>query len=98
MPTEMIEHDSQSSAIGASAIAKAGAAVDLDGKLPQTEQTDLAPEPLPPANHRFTRRRKLLLGVLGVVVIAAAVYGVPWIRFVLTTVSTDDAYVNGPGK
>jgi membrane fusion protein, multidrug efflux system len=95
MPTEMIEHDSQSSAIGASAIAKAGAAVDLDGKLPQTEQTDLAPEPLPPANHRFTRRRKLLLGVLGVVVIAAAVYGVPWIRFVLTTVSTDDAYVNG---
>jgi len=37
----------------------------------------------------------LLIGVLGAVVIAAAVYGIPWIRFVLSTVSTDDAFVNG---
>jgi membrane fusion protein (multidrug efflux system) len=29
------------------------------------------------------------------VVIAAALYGTPWIRFVLSTVSTDDAFVNG---
>ena len=28
-------------------------------------------------------------------VIAAAVYGIPWIRFVLSTVSTDNAFVNG---
>ena len=37
----------------------------------------------------------MLIGVLGAVVIAAAVYGIPWIRFVLNTVSTDDAFVNG---
>jgi membrane fusion protein (multidrug efflux system) len=37
----------------------------------------------------------LLIGVLGAAVIAAAVYGIPWIRYVLSTVSTDDAYVNG---
>jgi membrane fusion protein (multidrug efflux system) len=37
----------------------------------------------------------LLIGLLGAVVIAAAVYGIPWIRFVLSTVSTDDAFVNG---
>ena len=33
--------------------------------------------------------------MLGAVVIAAALYGIPWIRFVLSTVSTDDAFVNG---
>jgi membrane fusion protein (multidrug efflux system) len=37
----------------------------------------------------------LLIGVLGALVIAAAVFGIPWIRFVLSTVSTDDAFVNG---
>jgi membrane fusion protein, multidrug efflux system len=50
----------------------------------------------PAASQRFTPRRKWLIGgVLGVVVIAAAVFGIPWIRFVLSTVSTDDAFVNG---
>ena len=38
----------------------------------------------------------MLLGALGVLVLAAIlVYGVPWIELTLTTVSTDDAYVNG---
>jgi len=41
------------------------------------------------------RRRKILIGVLAAVVLAAAVYAIPWIRFTLSTVSTDDAYVNG---
>jgi membrane fusion protein (multidrug efflux system) len=37
----------------------------------------------------------LLLGTLGVVVLAAALwFGIPWIRTALTTESTDDAYVN----
>src|SRR5262249_41178594 len=43
----------------------------------------------------FTRRQMLLAGVLGAVVIVAAVFGIPWIRFALSTVSTDDAFVNG---
>jgi membrane fusion protein (multidrug efflux system) len=38
----------------------------------------------------------LVIGVLGVLVLAAAlIFGVPWIRLALNTVSTDDAYVNG---
>ena len=31
--------------------------------------------------------------MLGAVVIVAAVYGVPWIRQTLNTVSTDDAFI-----
>src|SRR5262249_40273980 len=41
-------------------------------------------------------RRKLLLGALGVLILAGAVwFGIPWVQMTLTTVSTDDAYVNG---
>jgi membrane fusion protein, multidrug efflux system len=36
------------------------------------------------------------MGLLGVLVLVlASVFGIPWIRFVLSTVSTDDAFVNG---
>ena len=49
-----------------------------------------------PPGRQSTRRRRLLIGVLGAVVLAAVgVFGVPWIRLMLNTVSTDDAYVNG---
>jgi len=88
----MTEHSSQSSSTDVPATAKAGAAVDRDGRL---APTDLASKSMPPAGQRFTWRRKLLLGVFGAAVIAATVYGIPWIRFVLSTVSTDDAFVNG---
>jgi membrane fusion protein (multidrug efflux system) len=44
----------------------------------------------------FMRRRKLLLAVLGAAgLVAVCVVGIPWIRLAFTTVSTDDAYVNG---
>jgi membrane fusion protein, multidrug efflux system len=47
------------------------------------------------AHHRPSKRR-LAIGVLGVLVLVAALmFGVPWIRLTLNTVSTDDAYVNG---
>jgi membrane fusion protein, multidrug efflux system len=36
------------------------------------------------------------MGALGALVLAAAgVFGIPWIRLAFTSVSTDDAYVNG---
>jgi membrane fusion protein (multidrug efflux system) len=92
MPNEALEHKSEAGSTEAPATAKSGAAVDRDDK---TAQADAASTPAPPASQRFTRRRKLLIGVLGAVVIAAVVFGVPWIRFALSTVSTDDAYVNG---
>ena len=46
--------------------------------------------------HRLAQRRKLLLGALGaLVLVALLVFGIPYIHRTLTTVSTDDAYVNG---
>src|SRR6516225_354628 len=46
--------------------------------------------------HRPGLKRRLVIGVPGVLVLAAAlIFGVPWIRLTLNTVSTDDAYVNG---
>jgi membrane fusion protein (multidrug efflux system) len=34
-------------------------------------------------------------GLGGLVIILALVFGIPWVRFTLSTVSTDDAFVNG---
>jgi membrane fusion protein, multidrug efflux system len=51
---------------------------------------------IPPPDRRSMRRRRLFMGVLGaLILVAACVFGIPWIRFMLNTVSTDDAYVNG---
>ena len=51
---------------------------------------------VPPSIHRLTRTRKLLIGVLGALVVAGvAALGIPWIELTFSTVSTDDAYVNG---
>jgi len=48
------------------------------------------------AEHRSGSKRRLVIGALGVLVLAAVlIFGVPWIRLTLNTVSTDDAYVNG---
>src|ERR1700761_5782892 len=45
---------------------------------------------------RVARKRQLVVGALGVVVLAGLlVFGIPWIKEVFSTVSTDDAYVNG---
>jgi len=51
---------------------------------------------IPPTDRPSKRRRRLLMGVLGALILAAVgVFGIPWIRLMLNTVSTDDAYVNG---
>ena len=83
MPTETTDH-SKPSSIDASATAKTD-----DTK---SSRTDSVAKPI---TQRSSMRRRLLmgLGVLGLVLVL--VFGVPWIRFVLSTVSTDDAFVNG---
>ena len=49
-----------------------------------------------PSGHRPTGKRRLIVGAVAVLGLAiAAVFGIPWIELMLTTVSTDDAYVNG---
>lgn len=46
--------------------------------------------------HKLKRRRLFLIGMLAALGLAiAVVFGVPWIKQTLSTVSTDDAYVNG---
>jgi membrane fusion protein, multidrug efflux system len=51
--------------------------------------------PVPP-QAKATRKRKLLFGVLGAAVLAVLlVVGIPRVKEMLSTVSTDDAYVNG---
>lgn len=90
MPATTIEHKSGAASVAAPATANTDAMVDRDTTRPQPDHGSK-----PASNQRITWRRKLLIGGLGVVVIAAAAFGIPWIRFVLSTVSTDDAFVNG---
>ena len=59
---------------------------------PVTGKTDAAASTGAPSGGR---RRKLLIAVIGALVLAAIAYAIPWIRFTLNTVSTDDAFVNG---
>ncbi len=55
-----------------------------------------SPSPGQGEPRKGTRKRKLVAGAFGVVVIAVLlVFGVPWVKEMLATVSTDDAYVNG---
>src|SRR5262245_11942844 len=92
MPAEMIDHKSESRSIDAPT-GKAHAGPDRDAKSPQTPA---ASKPVTPAAQRSTRRRRLLLGVLGALVLAAALwFGIPYVLLSLSTVSTDDAFVNG---
>ena len=53
--------------------------------------------PAPCRKHpQVTPKRKIVVGVIGVVVVAVLlVFGIPWVKEMLSTVSTDDAYVNG---
>jgi membrane fusion protein (multidrug efflux system) len=45
---------------------------------------------------RIGHRRRLLMGALAaLVLVIVVVLGIPWIQHTLSTVSTDDAYVNG---
>jgi membrane fusion protein, multidrug efflux system len=61
-----------------------------------SEAASVKRAPQPPPVHASTRRRRLLIGVLGALVLAALLaFGIPYIHRTLTTVSTDDAYVNG---
>jgi membrane fusion protein (multidrug efflux system) len=73
----------ESTSIKAHSTDKNGALSDHGATLTQT-------------GHGLKRRRRLLMGAAAALVLAiGAVFGVPWIREILTTVSTDDAYVNG---
>ena len=62
----------------------------------QTPQKPVSAGAVLPEKQKPTGRRKMLLGVAGVVILATAIwFGIPSVQTALNTVSTDDAYVNG---
>ena len=48
-----------------------------------------------PAARQSVWRRSLLIGAGVLALVVVVMFGVPWVRFALSTVSTDDAFVNG---
>jgi membrane fusion protein (multidrug efflux system) len=93
----MVEQQSadsrESTRIDASPGAKKAPSVEQGRKFPGE---DFSSTQAPPAHHRPRWKRRLLVGVLAALVLAAIwIYGIPWIQLTLNTVSTDDAYVNG---
>ncbi|MGD0108807.1 MAG: HlyD family secretion protein [Rhodopila sp.] len=87
----MTEQSNEPDSIGAEPRANEDAAAARDGKPAQAPPTSG-----PVAQRAGTATRKLLAGVLGVAVLAVLlVFGIPWVEEMLSTVSTDDAYVNG---
>lgn len=58
--------------------------------------TDVSSGSNPSTSHQPIRRRRWLLGVAAALLLAVIlVFGIPWVRLALATVSTDDAFVNG---
>jgi membrane fusion protein, multidrug efflux system len=82
------KHGANSNKVDQTDARSSSASVSVEHGIKSTEN--------PPPVHRPARTRKLLIGVLGVLVLAVAlVFGIPWIEQALSTVSTDDAFVNG---
>ncbi len=85
----MSEESRQSTGLGAEQTSA------RSGDSPPTSQNPPTATVLP-EKPKANPRRKILLGALGVLVLAAALwFGIPWIQTTLNTVSTDDAYVSG---
>jgi membrane fusion protein, multidrug efflux system len=93
MPTEKSPGAAEDGSSSIPARPEAEAAAPLGNSKPQT---GIPSEPSSPSGPKPTSKRRLIMGAAAVLGLALlAVFGVPWIMFILTTVSTDDAYVNG---
>ncbi|WP_158923557.1 HlyD family secretion protein [Acidisphaera sp. S103] len=89
----MTEQSDKTGSINAQPAVNEDASAAHDAK---PAETPLESGPVPQEPRKATRKRKLLFGVLGVAVLAVVlVFGIPWVKAMLSTVSTDDAYVNG---
>jgi membrane fusion protein (multidrug efflux system) len=90
---DMTEQSDKPGSINAQSTANEEASADHDATSAQTSPES---RPVPQEARKATPKRKLLVGVLGVAVLAVLlVLGIPWVVKMLNTVSTDDAYVNG---
>jgi membrane fusion protein, multidrug efflux system len=90
MSSGIVAHTNSADLIEASATGGTDAIAD-HGAEPLRRDAGSKPAP----TQRITHRRKLMIGVLGATIIVAAFLCIPWIRSVFSTVSTDDAFVNG---
>jgi membrane fusion protein (multidrug efflux system) len=89
----MTEQSNKPGSINAQPTANEDAAAAHDAT---SAETPPASRPVTLEARKATRKRKLLAGVLGVAVLAVLiVFGIPRVEEMLSTVSTDDAYVNG---
>src|SRR6476620_7737402 len=80
-----------SSADHASATSSADAIVDRPASTTPPASSQVV-EHVAPA-HPARRKWPWIVGLIALVI--AAIVGIPWVHSALTTVSTDDAYVNG---
>jgi len=92
MPTEKSAAEDGSRSIPASPEAEAAIPLGNANK----PQTGVPSEASTPSGHKPPSKRRLMMAAAAVLGLAiAVVFGIPWIKLMLTTVSTDDAYVNG---
>ena len=90
---DMTEQNDEPGSITTQPTANGNASAAHDAK-----SAEVPPEraPVPQEAPKAPKKRKLLAGVLGVAVLAVLlVVGIPWVEEMLSTVSTDDAFVNG---
>jgi len=89
----MTEQSDKPGSIDAQPTANGDAAAAHDAKSAQAPPDS---GPVPQEARKVPPKRKILAGVIGVAVLAVLlVFGIPWVKAMLSTVSTDDAYVNG---
>jgi membrane fusion protein, multidrug efflux system len=91
--SDMSEQSNEPGSINLPPTTKGDAPAAHDRK---SAQTPPGSGPVPREARKPRRKRNLVLGILGIAVLAIfVVLGVPWVKEMLNTVSTDDAYVNG---
>lgn len=89
----MTEQNNEPGSTNAQPAAKENASAAPDAT---SAQTPPEPRPVPQEARKAKPKRKLVAGVVGVAVLAVlVVFGIPWVKAMLNTVTTDDAYVNG---
>ncbi|HEX3993482.1 MAG TPA: HlyD family secretion protein [Acetobacteraceae bacterium] len=91
----MTEQSNNPASINAQTIPDGEASAANSTDSAQTS-SELGQVPQKGRNAKRKRKRKLLIGVTGIAVLAVLlVFGIPWVKEMLNTVSTDDAFVNG---
>jgi membrane fusion protein, multidrug efflux system len=85
----MTEQSNEPGSINSPSTTKGDAPTTHDAKAAQTSP---ASGPAPQEARKSKRKRNLVLGILGIAILAIlVVFGIPWVKEMLNTVSTDDA-------